>query len=188
MVRRAGTDTTVGDRPLSDRAAAFERFTQARLDRAYRLAAVVLRNRTEAEDAVHDAALVAWARWADLREPARMDAWFDRILINECRSRLRRLRVRPNSLALGSSEEQDVYQRVGNQETVGLALAGLDPEHRIALVLRYFLDLPPAAIAERTGTSVGTVKSRLHYGLRQARAAVEASERSIGESRDRPRG
>ena len=36
----------------AERRAAFERFTQSRLDRAYRLAGLILRDQSEAEDAV----------------------------------------------------------------------------------------------------------------------------------------
>ena len=46
-----------------DRAAAFRLLVDAALDDAYRRAAVLLANRVEAEDAVHDAAERAWRHW-----------------------------------------------------------------------------------------------------------------------------
>ena len=64
-----------------------ERLTAARLTRAYRLAGIVLGDPSEAQDAVHEAALQAWRHWHELRDPARFDAWFDRILVNQCRDR-----------------------------------------------------------------------------------------------------
>jgi RNA polymerase sigma-70 factor (ECF subfamily) len=167
-----------------ERRAAFALFTQARLERAYRLAGMVLRDSSEAEDAVHDAAVQAWLHWKDLRDPERMDAWFDRILVNGCRARLRRRAIRPLMLAdppdppgpdpLAGIHERDVLHR---------ALATLDADHRIAVVLRYVADLSPAEIAARTETREGTVKSRLHYALRQMHAALEAAERNPGELR-----
>ena len=60
------------------------------------------------------------------------------------------------------------------------ALATLDADHRIPIVLRYVMDLTPAEIAIRTGEREGTIKSRLHYALRQMRAALEAAERTPG--------
>jgi Sigma-70 region 2 len=81
-----------------ERRAAFERFTQSRLERAYRLAGLLLRDRTDAEDAVHDAAVQAWLHWGELRDPERVDAWFDRILVNGCRARMRRKTIRPLAL------------------------------------------------------------------------------------------
>jgi Sigma-70 region 2 len=76
----------------SSRERVFERFTQSRLERAYRLAAVILRDPFEAEDAVHEAAIQAWLQLPALRDETRMDAWFDRILVNECRARAGRHR------------------------------------------------------------------------------------------------
>ena len=70
-----------------ERSLAFERLTAGRLERAYRLASAVLEDDAEAQDAVHDAGLRAWARWSELRDPARFDAWFDRIVVNACRDR-----------------------------------------------------------------------------------------------------
>ena len=42
----------------------------------------------------------------------------------------------------------------------------LSPEHREVIVLRYYENLKIQEIAERTGVSKGTVKSRLHYAMR----------------------
>ena len=49
-------------------------------------------------DAVHDATVRAWTRFATLRDRSSFDAWFDRILVNGCRDRWRRRGVRPISL------------------------------------------------------------------------------------------
>ena len=48
------------------------------------------------------------------------------------------------------------------------------------LALRYVADLTPKQIAARTGNREGTVKSRLHYALRQMRAALDAADRAQG--------
>ena len=77
---------------------AFRRLTQSRMDRLYRLAAVLLSDAAEAEDAVHEAAVNAWTRWSQLRDESRFDPWMERIVVNVCRDRLRqrrRLRALP---------------------------------------------------------------------------------------------
>jgi len=167
---------------LTARRLAFERFTAQRLARAYRLATLVLRSATEAEDAVHDAALLAWTRFDELRDPSRFDAWFDRIVVNACRQRQRRGGVRPLvldaaapaaalTLADGASgrAERDALRR---------ALDRLTPEHRAVVVLRHLEGHSIAGIAARTGEREGTVKSRLtrarqalRVELREARTA-----------------
>ena len=60
------------------------------LDRAYRLAGLLLADGHEAEDAVQDALATAWQSFDTLRDPNRFGPWFDRILVNGCRDRLRR--------------------------------------------------------------------------------------------------
>jgi RNA polymerase sigma-70 factor, ECF subfamily len=159
----------------------FERFTQTRLERAYRLAAVILRDAFEAEDAVHEAAIQAWIQWAALRDQSKMDAWFDRILVNECRARLRRRKIRPLSATEPAGGiAPDSLSAVGDREVLHSALARLNADHRIVVVLRYVAELTPKEIAARTGDREGTVKSRLHYALREMRAALDAADRAQG--------
>ena len=184
-IDRLQEQTQAGTRMAGDvevrRREAFGRFTQSRLERAYRLAGLVLRDPSEAEDAVHDAAVQAWLHWKDLRDAERMDAWFDRILVNECRARLRRRSMRP--LVLADPPEvpgPDVYAGIHDRDVLHRELATLGPDHRIAVVLRFVADMSPAQIAARTGDREGTVKSRLHYALRQMHAALEAAERTPG--------
>ena len=74
--------------PTSERARAFLRLADDHLDTAYRLARHILRDPTEAQDATHDAFEQAWRKWSTLRDPARFEHWFDRILVNTCRDRL----------------------------------------------------------------------------------------------------
>ena len=184
--RAQGVDRVAGGRPeridaMAARRAAFARFTDERLARAYRLAGVILRDAVEAEDAVHDAGVQAWLHWADLRDDAKADAWFDRIVVNECRARLRRRRIAPLTLdVLPDRAAPDESGAFVERDTLHGALARLDADHRIVVVLRHVDGLTPAQIAERTGTREGTVKSRLHYALRELRAALEAGERLPG--------
>ena len=52
-----------------------------------------------------------------------------------------------------------------NRTAVMAALAGLPQRKREALVLRYWLDLPLAEIAEAMGVHTGTVKALISRGL-----------------------
>ena len=65
--------------------------------------------------------------------------------------------------ATGMSERDEVSQ----------ALTRLEPEHQVVLVLRFWLDLPVDAIAQRLGIPAGTVKSRLHNAGRRLRQALD---------------
>lgn len=54
------------------------------------------------------------------------------------------------------------------------AVAGLSPEHRAVVALRYWLDYTTPEIAEALGVPVGTVASRLSRALRELREELEA--------------
>lgn len=171
QAREAGTDRA--------RASAFVRLADGELDRAYRLARIILGDGGDAEDAVHDAALKAWEHFGELRERERFDAWFGRILVNSCRAHLRRRRV-PRIAVDGSPgrSSPDPAEVVVGLDALERAIFALGPEHRTIVGLRFVSDLSVEQIAQRTGERVGTVKSRLHYALRELRAAYEAGERT----------
>jgi RNA polymerase sigma-70 factor, ECF subfamily len=164
------------------RADTFRGLVDRHLDGAYRLAAVTLNDRSEAEDAVHDAALAAWRHFADLRDPARFDAWFHRILVNECRDRLRgRARHRATvSRQLIEAEQPrvaDASEATAVQDALSRALVALTPDQQVVVSLRFHEDLTVPGIARMLGIPEGTVKSRLHHAMRRLRTALEAAER-----------
>ncbi len=169
------------------RAAAFARLADARLGDAYRLAGVLLGSHSEAEDAVQDAAVRAWEQFRELRDPKAFDAWFDRILVNGCRDRLRRRsRVRLVELdgngAMADVVTRDPAARYPERDALRRALDDLTADQRTVIVLRYFADLSVDEIARRTGDRAGTVKSRLHYGLAALRASYDAASRMPEET------
>lgn len=152
-----------------------------RLDRAYGLAWHLLGHASDAEDACQEALLAAWSAWPRLRDPGRFDAWFDRILMNTCIEHLRRRARRPQVPLPDDLDVagQDELAGSVDKEAVGRALRRLSPDHRAAVVLRFWADLSTDAISERLGVPAGTVRSRLHYALGVLRAELE-SERSGG--------
>jgi RNA polymerase sigma-70 factor (ECF subfamily) len=156
---------------------AFEALTDRCLDESYRLAAVVLRDQAEAQDVVHDAVLLGWRKFGSLRDPARFDAWFGRIVLNLCRDRLRagrRGQVREAALvaemAVGGHDD---FGRVVERDAIAAAFPKLDPDLQLVVALRFYKDLQLEAIAELLGIPLGTVKSRLHTGLKRLRAELE---------------
>lgn len=154
---------------------AFATLTRRHVDRAFRLAWAILGEAGEAEDAAQDAFATAWDKRSSLRDPARFQPWFERVLVNVCRERLRRRRRSPVRAVdpLPEPGVGDESHTVQLRDAVGTALADLDPDHRIVVVLRYWADLTVDDIAERVGVPAGTVKSRLHYALRALEPALE---------------
>jgi RNA polymerase sigma factor (sigma-70 family) len=150
------------------------------LDRAYRLAGLILGDGHEAEDAVQDALAVAWQSFDRLRQADRFGAWFDRILVNNCRDRMRRRRIVRFIPIEGATEPVggDPFQALIDRDAILGGLGELTPDERAVIVLRFWADLPLEGIAERMDWPLGTVKSRLHRALARLRAAFEAGSRA----------
>jgi RNA polymerase sigma-70 factor (ECF subfamily) len=171
---------------VSDADRLFRSRLEASIDAGYRLAAVILGDRREAEDVAHDAAERAWRARASLRRADSFEAWFQRIIVNACRDRMRRRRSMPSFVSvdaageavLGSSASTlDPFSASLQRDALVRALALLGPEQRIVIVLRFYLDLEIDEIARRLGARSGTVKSRLHRGLKELRAGWDAAQR-----------
>ncbi len=179
-VRRLGAREAVAGHSDAALARSFDQLVDRRtLDRAYRIATLMLGNRAEAEEVTHDAAVRAWRRFGELRDPDRFDAWFGKILVNACRDRIRARRRMP--VTVDSPPEGrigDFSEGVARRQAIAAALRELSPEHREVVVLRFYADLTVDQIAAQTGARSGTVKSRLHYALRELRAALGDAEAS----------
>ncbi len=166
----------------ADRSAAFQRVLADESDGAYRMACAVLRDRTEAQDALQEALFKAWRHWPSLRQPEQAAAWFYRIVVNECRQRLRRRGREILVDVLPERAGPDEFDRSGERDALRQALVQLTPDDRLVLVLRFYADLTIDQIADRTGSRIGTVKSRLHRAVRALRAAYDAAERTTAEA------
>jgi RNA polymerase sigma-70 factor (ECF subfamily) len=173
----ADSRPTVVEQP-TERAQAFLRLADHHLDAAYRLARAILRDPTDAQDATHDAFEQAWRKWSTLRDPSRFEPWFDRILVNTCRDRLRSGRRQAVDISVEVAiSAGDPFAQVRDRDVLANAIAALPAEHRIVVALRYYRDLPVEAIAGRLDIPAGTVNSRLHYALKRLRAAIDAADR-----------
>ncbi len=150
---------------------------RAGVDRRYRLAGLLLGNAADAEDATQEAMLRAWHSAASLRDPSRVDAWLDGILVNVCRDRMRRRQlVRFIVLDDGATGPAlDPFQAVVDRDEVARAMRGLDADQRIVVVLHYWAGVTLEGVADRLGWPLGTVKSRLHRALQQMRASLDGA-------------
>ena len=158
---------------------AFEVLVASVVDRLYAIARLILRDTHDAEDAVQETLVLAWKHLPALREPDRFDAWLRRLLVNACadeRRHRRRFESQVRVLHLEPAAT-DRTTDLEDRERLELGFRRLKPEHRVVVVLRYYLDLSPAEIAHAVGIPVGTAKSRIHYATETLRAALDADAR-----------
>lgn len=170
--RRVEADSSI------ERGAAFVRLANGHLDASYRLARAILHDPTEASDATHDAFVQAWRKWSTLRDQERFEQWFDRILVNTCRNRLRQAsRWQATDISAEVAiASGDPFGQAHDRDELRNAIATLSPDHRVVVALRYYRDLSVEQIAAQLGVPSGTVQSRLHYALRRLHAAIDKAE------------
>ena len=159
---------------------AFAALAAASAGRLFALARMILRDMAQAEDATQDALVRAWRDLPHLRDPDRFDAWLRRLLVNACYDEARRAGRRRDAvemLPLPDETGGDPAAPLADRDLIDRALGRLPVEQRAVLVLHHHLGMTQAEVADTLGIPVGTVKSRLRYGLDAMRAAIDADER-----------
>ena len=146
-------------------------------DRLVRLAILLVDDRQTAEEVVQDAFAATYESWGRLRDTNAVLAYLQRSVVNGSRSRLRRRGVarrgtRTLSVVPAPSAAEEAESRA-EVHAVQRALARLPARQRQVLVLRYYLDLQEAEIAEVLRISRGSVKAYASRGLDAIEAAID---------------
>jgi RNA polymerase sigma-70 factor (ECF subfamily) len=132
---------------------------------------------SRAEDIAQETLLRAWKHPSVLgREPDGVRAWLFTVARNVSIDSWRARSVRPEESTDPHDLEivtQDRTDDLLQQWLVVDALRSLSPDHRAAIVECYSGGRTTVEAAERLGVPPGTVKSRLHYGMRALRLALE---------------
>lgn len=102
-----------------------------------------------------------------LQDAGKFRPWAFRIARDRIYREYRRRKLPVQPIDETKLEEMPAGEEVApavDQEQLGQCLDSLSTEHREALVLRFFEDLSYEDIARVTGTTIGTVRSRIYYG------------------------
>ncbi len=145
------------------------------LDPAYRLAAVMLTDRSSAEDAVQEASIKAWRKLRQLRGDVKsLRPWFLSIVANECRMARRQrwwsvLKVAELPPSQSSTEQSSTSD-------LRSALLKLSADDRLPLVLHFYLDLPLDEVARTLRVSPAAAKSRIYRAAKRLRSDLTLEE------------
>jgi RNA polymerase sigma-70 factor (ECF subfamily) len=145
------------------------------LDPAYRLAAVMLLDRTSAEDAVQEASIKAWRKLRQLRGDLKsLRPWFLSIVANECR--MARRQRWWSVLKVAELPSSNVGAEAGASSDLHEALLKLTPDDRLPLVLHFYLDLPLDEVARALRVSPAAAKSRIYRAAKRLRSDLTLEE------------
>lgn len=160
-----GIDLNIEDQPPDHAATLTTLFREHHL-RLVRMALLIVGDQPTAEDVVQDAFTALHRRLGGLYDHEHTLPYIRTAVINGCRTVLRRRR-RPfhgqEPEAVWSAESAVMLGE--DRREVFLALRALPRRQREALVLRYYLELSEAEIAEAMGITRGTVKSTTSRAL-----------------------
>lgn len=162
--------------------AAFVRMMRHHNRRLYRLARAILRDDSEAEDALQEAYFAAYKAIGGYRAQASLATWLSRLVINECLGRQRR-QARRNNVApmfsltesdgtehdmadiTGADAPDDALERSEVRALLERKLDALPQAYRVVFVLRCVEELSVEETAEYLGIPEATVRSR-HFRAR----------------------
>jgi RNA polymerase sigma-70 factor (ECF subfamily) len=181
------TDEQLVERALAGDGDAFGEVVRRWERRIYALAYGILGSVEEARDASQETFIAAYRNLQGFRGEAKVSSWLHRIAVNQCISRQRRARVRPETglddlegaagERLLASPAADSPARASESrqraEAVRRAVASLPQELREVVLLKEFEELTFQEIADALQIPLSTVKSRLYTALRQLRLRLE---------------
>jgi RNA polymerase sigma factor (sigma-70 family) len=164
------------DRVLDDERSRFEAELQPLMGVAMRLAAGMRLDRGDAEDAVQEAAFRAWRRRGNRRAGTDLRPWFLAIVANQCRETRRGRWASVLRLADPPVKDMSLGDDPAGVLDMTAALQRLPHDVRLAVVLRFYLDLPFEEVAAASGCAVEAARSRVRRGLAALAATLAAPE------------
>jgi RNA polymerase sigma-70 factor, ECF subfamily len=184
-------------RRLKDRdERAFREVVETHRDRVYNITFRMLGNRAEAEDVAQEVFIAVFKTIHDFRAESKFSTWLYRVAVNHCKNRIKYLARRHDR---DREEIDETTHGTGVNGTIGGpvpsspakalesaqmerlmqdAIANLEEDQRIVVVLRDVEDMSIEEICEITGLPDGTVKSRLHRARLVLRKRLQ---RHVGE-------
>lgn len=165
---------------------AFRELIDLYRDRVFNVTFRMLGDRAEAEDIAQEVFIAVFKTIDTFREESKFSTWLYRVAVNHTKNRIKYLSRRndrnrtelddntadSDGPSLGSTirptRPDRALEGAQMEQVLQGAIASLDEEHRVLVVLRDVEELSIEEICEITGIPDGTVKSRLH----RARAAL----------------
>jgi RNA polymerase sigma-70 factor (sigma-E family) len=144
--------------------------------RLVRLSILLVRDPETAEEVVQDSFVAMHGRWRGLKDPEKGLAYLRQTVVNRSRSVLRRrgvvARHLPPPMPDAAPADEGVLAQARRTEVLD-ALRELPERQREVIVLRYYLDMSEAEIADTLGISRGSVKSHASRGAAALRHLLE---------------
>ncbi|MEM0965887.1 MAG: sigma-70 family RNA polymerase sigma factor [Verrucomicrobiota bacterium] len=188
LVDNFDSDSRLIERVKAGNIAAFDLLVHKYKKRIFAIIYNMTSNREDAADLTQECFIKAFRSLNRFKGRSQFFTWLYRIAVNATLSHLKRNRYRrffsfeslnedgisPDLAAALSSKIQTERPLLLKelQEKLNEALQSLSPKHRTVVVLFEIEGLSHEEISEIVQTSVGTVRSRLHYAKQQLQSSL----------------
>lgn len=156
---------------------AFRELYQEHADKALRVAVGIIQNKDLAKDAVQETFIRVYRNIEKYDTALPFEPWFYRILTNECNRILKR---EANKLLIDREKMENAQNlsesRDEQADDVNEAIAMLEEEYRIPVVLKYIKGFTEKEIAETLEMNQNTVKTKLYKGRERLKEKLRLSE------------
>ena len=125
-----------------------------------------------ADDLAQQCFLVAWKDVRKIREASRFNGWLKQVAINTWRQQARRNDLLSRSVELPESAARS--EAPGVSADLDRALATLEGDQKLCVVLSYSEGMTHGEIAEATDLPLGTVKSHIRRGAERLKQQLSA--------------
>jgi RNA polymerase sigma-70 factor (ECF subfamily) len=177
---------------------AFKELIEKHGDQIYNLLYRMIGNQEEAKDLAQEVFITVFKSIDTFRGDSKLSTWLYRVAANHCKNRIKYLARRydrsttelddaaersavakgTTPIGAGHIEGPDrVLEGLELERTVQAAIAELEEDHRLVVVLRDIEELSYEEICEITGLPEGTVKSRLHRARLALKEKLEKYQR-----------
>lgn len=154
-------------RAQADDRAALDELFRLMQEPLYRYIVSLVGSRTLAEDVLQEVFILIYRKLRWLREPELFRPWAYRIATREAFKHLKHER-RWSDQSIDETILEDVAappRDALTPELIAQIVAQVSPASRAVIVLHYLHEMPLGEVADVLGLALGTVKSRLAYGL-----------------------
>ncbi|CUU06604.1 RNA polymerase sigma-70 factor, ECF subfamily [Candidatus Thermokryptus mobilis] len=159
---------------------AFDEIVKRYQRKVYTLARRILGNHEDADDIAQEVFIKLFYSLSDFKGESSLFTWIYRITVNECRSFLRKKKIKEfiqidevtNLLKFGQTPDQELFERE-ERNLIERAVEKLPTKQRMIFVMRFFEDLDYQEIAKILNKPIGTLKANYFHAVKKIQKFIK---------------